>query len=114
MAAVSACGSVEAAALINSDGLLLDGGLPAPGRAEGGAGAAAALAGAARDLMRRLAAGRLLAALVRGDRGSLRCVRLGDLTLAATVKPEAPVGAAEEEMEEAVVSLSRPGEEQAG
>jgi len=109
VAAVSRCRSVEAAALVNSDGLLLDGNLPAPGRAEGGAGAAAELVTAARDLMKRLAAGRLRAALVRGDGGSLRCVALGDLTLAATLKPGVPVGAAGEEMEEAVLSLSGPG-----
>jgi predicted regulator of Ras-like GTPase activity (Roadblock/LC7/MglB family) len=103
--AVSGCRSVEGAALINSDGLLLDGILPAPGKVEGGAGAAAELMAGARDLVKRLAAGRLRAAAVSGEGGSLRCVALGNLTLAATLKPGAPVGAAAEEMEEAVHGL---------
>jgi predicted regulator of Ras-like GTPase activity (Roadblock/LC7/MglB family) len=107
--AVSDCRSVEAAALVNSDGLLLEGSLPVPGKLGGGAAGAAELLAEARDLMRRLAGGRLRAALVGGERGSLRCVALGDLTLAATLKLGAQVGAAKAEIEEAIANVGRPG-----
>ncbi len=107
--AVSQCRSVQSAALVNSDGLLLEGSLPVPGALGGGAAGAAEVVAEARDLMRRLAAGRLRAMLIAGDGGSLRCLVLGDLVLAATLKLGARVGAAKAEIEEAIASVGRPG-----
>jgi predicted regulator of Ras-like GTPase activity (Roadblock/LC7/MglB family) len=107
--AVADCRSVEAAALVNLDGLLLEGNMPVPGRLGGGAGVAADLVAEARDLMRRLAGGRLRAALVQGEGGSLYCLALGDLTLAATLRPGAQVGTAKAELEGAIATASRPG-----
>jgi len=107
--AVADCRSVEAAALVNLDGLLLEGSMPVPGRVGGGAGVTADLVAEARDLMRRLAGGRLRAALVQGEGGSLYCLALGDLTLAATLKPGAQVGAARAELEGAIAAVNRPG-----
>jgi predicted regulator of Ras-like GTPase activity (Roadblock/LC7/MglB family) len=112
--AVSDCGSVEAAALVNSDGLLLEGSLPVPGKLGGGAGGAAELLAEARDLMRRLAGGRLRAAFIGGEGGSLRCVALADLMLAATLKPGSQVGAAKAEIEEAIANMGRPGRSGSG
>lgn len=100
--------SVEAAALVNLEGLLLEGSMPVAGRLGGGAGVAADLVAEARDLMRRLAGGRLRAALVQGAGGSLYCLALGDLTLAATLKPGAQVGAARAELEGAIATVNRP------
>jgi predicted regulator of Ras-like GTPase activity (Roadblock/LC7/MglB family) len=116
--AVSGCRSVKAAALVSIVGqelapALRDEGAPSGakvacrGKVEGSAGAAAELVVEARDLMRRLGAGRLRAALVCGEGGSLRCVALGDLTLAVTLEPGASGGAAELEIEEAVEGLRR-------
>jgi len=102
---VAEYGAVEAAALVNSDGLLLEGGLPAPGRAGGAASAAGQLTQNLRDLMRRLGAGRLRGASLCGERGGLRCAVLGDVTLVAALRPGVPVGAAESLLGDAVNSL---------
>jgi predicted regulator of Ras-like GTPase activity (Roadblock/LC7/MglB family) len=107
--AAADCRSVEAAALVNVDGLLLEGNMPVAGRLGGGAGVAADLVAEVRDLVRRLAGGRLRAALVQGEGGSLYCLALGDLTLAATLKPGAQVGAARADLEGAIATVNRPG-----
>jgi len=109
VAAVASCRSVEAAAMVNSEGLLLAAGTPSAARPQESAVMAAEgaeLVMEARDLLTRLGAGRLLGALVWGGEGSLRCLALGNLTLVATLKPGLPVGAAEAEIEEALASLN--------
>ncbi len=112
--AVTGCQSVQTAGVINADGLLLEGTAPSAGRAEGAAGAPVELVREARDLTRRLAAGRLRGALICGEDGSVQCLPLGDLTLTATLNPETPAPAARAQIEEAVAGLSRPKQGQEG
>lgn len=112
--AVTGCQSVQTAGVINADGLLLEGTAPSAGRAEGGAGAPVELVREARDLTRRLAAGRLRGALICGEDGSVQCLPLGDLTLTAALNPETSAPAARAQIEEAVAALSRPKQGQEG
>jgi Tfp pilus assembly protein PilF/predicted regulator of Ras-like GTPase activity (Roadblock/LC7/MglB family) len=96
---VAACDGVESAALANRDGLVLAGSLP-PG-ADPGTGPVGALrlVEEARSLLRRLAAGRLKAALMCGAGGGVRCLPLDDLTLVAGISAEAPPGAVQRAIE---------------
>ena len=116
LAAVQTCEFVENALLANPDGLMLAGNLPTAAGPEAGAALAVELAREARELLNRLGAGKLKSVLIRGRDGSLRCVALPYATLIAALKPEAPLGGADAEIEEAVASVRRlaQGEEERG
>ena len=108
VAAVCDCPSVEGAILANADGLALAGGLASSGDPQAGTAMAVELVRRAREWMVRLGAGKLRAALVQGRKGGVRCLSLGDLTLVASLKPEARAGTLDAEIEDALASLSNP------
>jgi len=102
VARVGACASIQTAALANSDGLLLAGDMPAAADPAASAVAAAELMSELRDLLVRIAAGRLRAAVLVGNKGSVHCVALGDLMLVAGSKTAAAIDSAPSEIAEAV------------
>lgn len=107
LSAVRNCPSVESALLADPDGLLLATDSSRPqAEAEDRAAVAVELVQEVRRVFSRLGAGKLRSALLRGSSGSARCVRLGDFTLIAAVKPGAPIGAANAEVEEAIARVS--------
>ena len=95
--------SVERAMLVNAEGQLLASSTPT--QTDDSPGLGVQLVTEAQDLLRRLGAGRLRTASICGVEGSLRCVALGDLTLMTTLKPDSPVGVAQEEAAEAMASM---------
>ena len=113
VAAVRGCPPVETAALVDSDGLLLAGEMPAPRDPEAAAKTVVQAVARARDLLARLGAGRLRSALIRGKKGSFRCLSLGDLTLITELKPKTSVEPAETEIEEAIAGAREQGEVEA-
>jgi predicted regulator of Ras-like GTPase activity (Roadblock/LC7/MglB family) len=102
--AVHRCRAVEGTILASAEGLPLASSTSALTQTESAPGLGVQFATEARDILRRLGAGRLRTALICGVEGNLACLSLGDLTLVATLKPDCPVGAAREQLEE-VLSL---------
>ena len=98
---VSACPSVEAAALVDSSGSPVSGELPEMAGATTGEAPMSFLV-EARALLSRLGAGRLRSALICSNTLSLRCVPLGDLALLAALRSRSPVGEADEQIEECI------------
>jgi len=111
IAAVEASPSVESAVLADADGLAVAGCVASASDPEAGAAVAVELARELRQIAVHVGGGRLKAALVRGRRGSLRCVALEKLTLVAAIRPEAPLGAATAQIEEAIASVAEAGRE---
>lgn len=109
VAAVCDCPSVEGVILANADGLALAGGLASSsGDPQAGTAMAVELVRRAREWMVRLGAGKLRAALVQGRKGGVRCLSLGDLTLVASLKPEARASTLDAEIEDALATVSNP------
>jgi len=111
VARVGACGSIETAALTNSDGLLLAGDMPAGANPVPSAVALAEFTADLRNLLVRLGGGRLRAAVLANEAGSVHCMALGELTLAAAQMPGTPIEGARDEIEDAIRSAARASED---
>jgi tetratricopeptide (TPR) repeat protein len=85
---------VEAAALTDAGGTPVAGHASSSGVPDSVLAAAVSLTAAAKNLTSRLGAGRIRGVLLRGSRGGLRCVPVGDLTMIATLDPKTPPGEA--------------------
>jgi predicted regulator of Ras-like GTPase activity (Roadblock/LC7/MglB family) len=107
LAAVRQCPFVESALLATRDGRLLARTRSPASDQQLDAALAVELGWQTGRLLSQLRGGKLRGLLVKGEHGSLRCVSLPDATLIATLSREAPLGAAEAEIGQAVAIAYR-------
>jgi tetratricopeptide (TPR) repeat protein len=102
LAALRQCPFVENALLATRDGRLLARSKSSVPDPELNAALAVELGWETGRLLTHLRAGKLRGLLLKGEKGSLRSVSLPDATLIATLGPQAPLGAAEPEIAQAL------------